>query len=111
MKRIFGALLIVGLLTISTGSTASEPRCSKEAFVQAKKLLAFHFGEDDRIEISPVADELPSIRNPVNKQQKFQVLQVGGLIYRAEYRMRFIYYHLDNSCLLMGQEILSLADI
>lgn len=111
MKKTLSALLALGLLTFSIAGNASAPKCSEHAIAQAAKLLAFHFGEDDRIEISSVVDELPSIRNPVNKTQRFQVLQVGGLIYRTEYRMRFLYYHLDNSCLLMGQEILSLADI
>jgi hypothetical protein len=111
MKNSLLALVILGLMTTSTAIIASEPMCSKDAIIQAKKLLTFHFGEDDRIEIDSIARELPSVRNPANKKQKFQVLEVGGQIYRGQYRMRFLYYHLESSCLLMGQEILELADI
>lgn len=99
------------MMAASTTINASEPMCSKVAIIQAKKLLIFHFGEDDRIGIDSIARELPSIQNPANKKQRFQVLEVGGQIYRGQYRMRLIYYHLGNSCLLMGQEILELADI
>jgi hypothetical protein len=111
MKNSLIALVVLGLITTSTAISASEPMCSQDAIIQAKKLLTFHFGEDDRIEIDSIASELPSARNPANKKQRFQVLEVGGQIYRTQYRMRFIYYHLESSCLLMGQEILQLADI
>lgn len=104
-------MVISGLLTTSTVINASEPRCSKDAITQAKELLTFHVGEDDRMEIDSVASERPSVRNPANKKQMFQVLEVGGQIYRGHYRMRFLYYPIGNSCLLMGQEILELADI
>ena len=41
---------------------------------------------------------------------KFDVLEVWGYIYKAEYRMRFIYAQIPDSCLLMGQEILEASD-
>lgn len=111
MKISFSALFLLGLVTISTTVHASEPLCSKDAVAQAAKLLTFHFGEDDRIEIDSIARELPPVRNPANKKQTFQVLEVGGQIYKGQYRMRFLYYHLGNSCILMGQEILEIADL
>lgn len=41
---------------------------------------------------------------------KFDVLGVMGGIYKAEYRMRFIYAQIKNTCALMGQEILELSN-
>ena len=38
------------------------------------------------------------------------MLEVWGYIYKAEYRMRFIYAQIPDSCLLMGQEILEASD-
>lgn len=94
-----------------TASAAAPPQCASEAVVQAKRLLTFHFGEDDRIQIDPEVKALAPIRNPANKKQQFQVLEVWGSIYKGNYRMRLIYYPMDKSCLLMGQEILELASL
>lgn len=106
-SRIF---LLLALAT-SPFSAVAAPQCSAEAIAQAQKLLAFHFGEDDRISIEDQARELPAIRNPANPKQKFAVLEVWGYIYKGEYRMRFIYYRLKQDCVLMGQEILESAKL
>jgi hypothetical protein len=94
-------------------ATYAAPQCSAEAVIQAKKLLSFHSDGDERVEI--LADEkvkeLPSMRNPVNKKQKFQVLEVNGYIYKGSYRMRLIYYRSGSECILMGQEVLGLANL
>lgn len=111
MKSAIHVLLITGLLVISITSKAAEPACSEHAIDQARKLLIFHFGEDDRIEIDPAVKELPAVRNPANNEQQFQVLEVWGYIYKGKYRMRLLYYPLDGSCLLMGQEILEIANL
>jgi hypothetical protein len=73
--------------------------------------LSFHTDGDDRAEVEPSAKPLPSISNPANKSQKFVVLEVMGYVYKGEYRMRLIYYPMANDCLLMGQEILELANL
>ncbi|MGJ7526669.1 hypothetical protein [Variovorax sp. GB1P17] len=90
-------------------ASAAPPQCASEAVVQAKKLLTFHFGPDDRIEIDSEVRELAPIRNPADKKQQFKVLEVWGTIYKGNYRMRLIYFPMDKSCVLMGQEILELA--
>jgi hypothetical protein len=41
---------------------------------------------------------------------KFDVLEVWGHIYKADYRMRFIYAQIKDSCTLMGEEILEASD-
>lgn len=85
--------------------------CSGAATEQAKKLLAFHFGSDNRIEIDKAVKKLPSLYNPANKKQLFDVLEVWGHIYKGQYRMRFIYARLPGHCILMGQEILEYANL
>jgi hypothetical protein len=99
------------LLLAAAGLASAAPQCSSEAVSRARKLLTFHFGEDDRIRISPDVKELPPIRNPANKKQQFKVLEVWGSIYKGDYRMRLIYYVSGNDCTLMGQEILEYASL
>lgn len=106
MKHIILSLL---LSMMSYSVFALPTQCNKEATEQAKKLLAFHFGSDERIEIDPKIKELTPIRNPVNKKQQFAVLELWGYIYKGRYRMHLIYYRLPDSCLLMGQEVLEYA--
>ncbi len=55
------------------------------------------------------ATAVAPIKAPVGKG-KFDVLEVTGYIYKAEYRMHFIYAQIPDSCVLMGQEIIELSD-
>ena len=41
---------------------------------------------------------------------RFDVLEVWGFIYKAEYRMHFLYAQIPGDCVLMGQEILEASD-
>ncbi len=89
---------------------AAGPPCESSALDQAKKLLTFHMGPDDRMTIDNTIKELPSMRNPEDPKQKFEVLEAWGYVYKARYRMRFIYYTSPaTSCRLMGEEILEYA--
>lgn len=87
-------------------SPQAPHRCAASATEQARKLLVFHLGSDSRIEIDPAVKRLPAIRNPANRRQLFDVLEVWGTVYKAQYRMRLIYARLPGDCVLMGQEIL-----
>lgn len=110
MKRI---LLLIAVLCSWTAQAKQAHLCEADALEHAKALLTLHVGEDDRMDIDSDVDVLPSIKNPANPKQKFDVLQVHATIYKGQYRMRFIYYLMPESrqCLLMGQEVLELADI
>ena len=107
---LLALLLGIGWLGLGTAQ-ASPPLCAKDALEQAQRLLVFHFGEDDRIEIDPEVVEKAPLRNPANKNQTFQVLEVWGTIYKGQYRMRLIYYPLGQDCVLMGQEVLEYASL
>jgi len=50
------------------------------------------------------------LKNPAGKGQ-FDVLEVWGHIYKAQYRMRFIYAKVGAEHVLMGQEILEFAQL
>jgi hypothetical protein len=73
-------------------------------------LLQLHF-EDAQAEVG-IGDEVTELA-PVKALKgsgKFDVLEVWGYIYKAEYRMRFIYAQIPDTCLLMGQEIIEASD-
>ena len=112
MKRTLKTLLLASLLSFSM-TTFAAPQCAVEAVEQAKKLLAFHRDPGNfTIDMVPeMVKELPSIRNPANKKQKFQVIEVWAYIYKGQYRMRLVYHHSRNACLLMGQEVLEIATL
>ncbi|WGG53265.1 hypothetical protein [Rugamonas sp. DEMB1] len=111
MKKIIAAALLCGASLAQAAPTAPAHRCSAEAVKQATSLLTFHFGPDERMEIDTDVKVLAPIRNPANKKQSFDVLEVWGTIYKGQYRMHLIYAQLGGSCVLMGQEILEHASL
>jgi hypothetical protein len=109
LARIFALLALTGSCFFSR---AADSSCAAGAIDRAKQLLTFHAGADDRMTIDKTAKKLPSIRNPENPNQRFEVLEVWGYIYKGKYRMRLIYYNSPATrCLLMGEEILEFARI
>ena len=74
---------------VPAATRASTDRCAAQAIAQAKKLLDFHSGNDDRAAVDNRAEPLASIANPANPKQRFDVLEVWGYIYKGQYRMRF----------------------
>jgi hypothetical protein len=109
LVRMFAFLALTGS---SFFSRAADSSCAAGAIDRAKQLLTFHAGADDRMTIDKTAKKLPSIRNPESPNQRFEVLEVWGYIYKGKYRMRLIYYNSPATrCLLMGEEILEFARI
>jgi len=110
----------IGCVTAVLGlaSSVSNPawaqgahRCAPAAREQAQKLLAFHAGGDDRIQIDKSVRTLLPMRNPANRLQRFDVLEVWGRIYNGQYRLRLIYARIPNECVLMGQEVIEYASL
>jgi hypothetical protein len=101
-----------GLLAQSARASQQKPhRCAGAAVEQGRKLLVFHVGPDDRITIDDAVKPLAPIRNPVNRAQRFDVLELWGHVYKGQYRIRLIYAQPGGECVLMGQEILEYADL
>ncbi len=104
------AVLVLCLSASTFASAGPVHHCSADAVIQAKKLLDFHFGSDDRTEIDRQVAVLKPIKNPAGKGM-FDVLEVYGHIYKGTYRMHFIYGQLEGQCLLVGQEILEITNL
>jgi hypothetical protein len=106
-------LIAAGAVTwlVEAAQAQSAHPCAGAAQEQARRLLAFHVGSGDHIDIDPSVKRLNSIRNPADSTQRFDVLEVWAYVYKGQYRMRFIYAQLPGECLLMGQEILEYAPL
>jgi hypothetical protein len=108
MKRM--ALLLAILCMAGDCYAAPGHRCEADALKQARKLLTFHFGPDDRMAIDKAVKVLPPIRNPAGKGS-FDVLEIYGHIYKGTYRMHLIYGQLPGECILVGQEVLEITNL
>ena len=85
--------------------SSAKHECADKAREQAKKLMVFHFGEDDdRISVGEEVTLRTPIKSP-NGKRKYPVLEVDVGVYKASYRTRFIYGDIEG-CVLIGQEIL-----
>ncbi|WBS02297.1 hypothetical protein OU994_29315 [Pseudoduganella sp. SL102] len=104
-------LLLPLILLLESSYAAPVHPCAAAATKQAERLLEFHVGPDDRIGVDEKIKVLAPIRNPANKNQIFDVLEVWGHVYKGRYRMHLIFARIKPDCLLMGQEILEFAKL
>jgi hypothetical protein len=104
--------LVAAFLLFSTCAAAAQTHhCAKDAIARAKPLLELHF--ETKPEGGGTIDDKVKVLPPIKALKgngKLDVLETWGYIYKAEYRMRFIYAQIKDSCLLMGQEILESAN-
>lgn len=103
------ALLLSGMLA----QAESAHPCAADALKQAKLLLLFHSGADVQADagVEDSVRVLSPFRNPANRRQLFDVLEVQGYVYRANYQMRIIYSRIPGNCVLMGQEIIERSSL
>lgn len=93
-SKIAASVFLVSVFTIVHWSALAEQRhrCAGDALQRAPALLKLHlpdsghpFGFGDQVEqITPIA-------NPAAPRQTFDVLQGWGFVYKAKYRLRFLY--------------------
>ena len=102
---------LAALALIAGSAAAAAHHCDDDAIQRATPLLKLHFEADDieNLAIGDEVNELAPIR-ALKGKGKFDVLEVWGYIYKAEYRMRFIYAQIPDECVLMGQEIIEASD-
>ncbi|MBN8997240.1 MAG: hypothetical protein J0H63_05685 [Rhizobiales bacterium] len=101
--------LAAALLVASTALAAAHP-CDQDAIDHAKPLLDLHTdGSGDENSIGDEVKVLPPVK-ALKGKGRFDVLEIWGYVYKAEYRMRFLYAQIAGSCVLMGQEILEASD-
>ncbi len=65
---------------------------------------AQNFSVEDTVKVLPPIKALKGSGH-------FDVLEIWGHIYKADYRMRFIYAQIKGDCVLMGQEILEASNL
>jgi hypothetical protein len=119
MKHTYLAFLI---FTLSAApALAADHPCAGDVHKRAEMLLRFHFVMDAGDPATKLAssetlnmgiDEKVAVLKPIKALRgkgKLDVLEVQGYIYKASYRMRFIYAQIKGSCALLGQEILEEA--
>ena len=107
--RYFLAILLLAAAA-GTADAQGRHRCADDAITKATPLLMLHYGfgpgeKAENLSIERAAKVLTPIR-ALKGNGRLDVLEVIGHIYKAEYRMRFIYMQGGDSCALMGQEIL-----
>jgi hypothetical protein len=108
MKSAIAVLIFV--VSAATAQAASHA-CASDAIAKAEQLLRLH-GEATAGQPVAVEQEvkiLPPLK-ALKGNGRFDVLEVWGHIYKADYRMRLIYAQIKGSCALMGQEILEASD-
>jgi hypothetical protein len=113
MKYLAAALLVAG--AVGTASAEAGQPCAADAIARARSLLTVHFNDNkagekppENLSIEDRVRVLPPIR-ALKGKGRLDVLEVIGHIYRADYRMRFIYAQ-TKGCLLIGQEIIEISD-
>lgn len=110
-RLTFGIALVACLLSASA-ARAAEHACAADAVARAKKLLRFHAEgvQADMIGDGTAAKVIAPVRT-LKGNGLLDVLEVTSHIYKADYRMRFIYMRAkDASCTLLGQEILEASN-
>ena len=122
MKLIM--IFVIFLFGSSVTAFAASHACNEDAKSHAIALLKFHFNSDiiqpdgttkgepvqpENSSVDDTAKVLAPVKALVGKS-KFDVLEINGYIYKATYRMRFIYAVNSKSCILMGQEVFEVSD-
>ena len=110
MKALVIAVFMFAAMSGIANAQAQHP-CAGNAQKKAAALLKLHFDDSEnlKVSISKEVQQLPAVR-ALRGKGRFDVLEVWGYIYKAEYRMRFLYAQIKDNCVLMGQEILEAAD-
>lgn len=111
VKTWFAASLLCAAVTALPAHAQQHP-CTGDAVARANKLLRYHV--EDKTPAPSVDDGTTArVLTPVSALKgpgKLDVLEVTSHIYKATYRMRFVYARVKGSCLLMGQEILEASN-
>lgn len=93
----------------AAGATVTHP-CADDARGHARRLLALHAevepGAAVTVDVDRSVTPVTPLRNPADPSQRLDVLEIWGYVYKAQYRMRFLYAQIPGACPLVGQEIL-----
>lgn len=112
MKLTLAAVLLA--CATATASAQSPHPCAADAIARATPLLKLHYdaGAGEAVENLAI-DDTVKVLAPIKALKgtgRFDVIEVRGHVYKADYRMRFVYAQIKGQCVLMGQEILEASD-
>lgn len=101
------AMAISALAVVSAQAQEKAHPCAADALKNAKALLRLQAeaAPDQPLDVETTVKVLTPIK-ALKGKGRFDVLEVWGHVYKATYRMHFIYAQIPNTCALMGQEIL-----
>lgn len=102
-------LLALALCSAAVPALAQSHPCAAEAAKKGLALLKLHTEADDRAAVDGSAKKIGTVK-ALKGKGAFDVLEVEGSVYKANYRMRLIFAQIPGSCVLMGQEILERSD-
>jgi hypothetical protein len=106
----FAACLCIALAGQPAAAQRVHP-CASDALARAERLLLLH--QDDpggpAIDLEGRVEVIAPLR-ALRGSGYLDVLETWGYIYRASYRMRFIYVQSPDYCALVGQEIIEHVD-
>ncbi len=109
------AILSAAVILFASGSPPPQHRCAADAQKRGRTLMNLHFSDGQQaidepiINVDRTVKTLPPLK-ALAGTGKFDVLEVWAYVYKAEYRMRFIYAQIPGQCVLMGQEIIEASD-
>jgi hypothetical protein len=107
-------LVLPALVQIVAAAPASATSpghpCTAEAAEQALKLLRFHTDGDERAAVFKERARHIGTVKALRGTSRFDVIEVPGGVYKADYRLRLIYARIGDRCVLMGQEVLEESD-
>jgi hypothetical protein len=121
------ALILTATLFGIVAAQAEPHPCGADAVARAGKLLKTHWESEgsllaenpgppdensgDRMawSIDETAQKVATIKALAGKG-RFDVVEVNAGVYKAEYRLQFYYAQIPDTCILMGQEIIEIAD-
>jgi hypothetical protein len=106
---LVAALVLLPVAAPASARATNHP-CAAEAAEQALKLLKFHSEDDERAEVfKERARHVGTVRS-LRGKGRFDVIEVPGGVYKADYRLRLVYARIGDRCILMGQEVLEESD-
>jgi hypothetical protein len=106
-RRMTAAAIAISALVVSAQAQETTHPCTADALKKAEVLLRLQAeaAADQPLDVEKTVKVLAPVK-ALKGKGRFDVLEVWGHVYKATYRMRFIYAQIPNSCALMGQEIL-----
>lgn len=108
----FVSLFVLFFILVGPAQAQAPHACSGDALARARALLRFHLadpGMEGQIADGTTARRIADVPTLTGKG-KLDVLEVTADVYKARYRMRFLYAQIPGTCALLGQEILDASN-